>query len=182
MKRIAMLFLVVVMLLSCAGCTDDCFGHETYTKAEEYHKIFELSEMRFDEEGFELFPETVDDLSVTDFYCEWELSFVGSAKVEIALSVYYDENGFNDEITRLKSVGDSKVVYDTENFKYNAYVSMLGYYNTSYYALVDEENNAIHYVMLQLIDAEDIDISKNYLPDDYVELGDVKNISYTIYE
>ena len=182
MKKIIALLLLPFMLLTCIGCSDDAFGHQTYTEPEHYHKIFELTEIRYSEDAFELFPETVDTLSVEDFYCEWELGIVGSAKAEISLSVTYSHADFKTELSRLKSLSDGKLIFDTENFNYDAYVSVLGYMNTSYYALIDNERSTIHYILLQLINTDDIDINKEFLPFGYSELGEVKDISYNIYE
>lgn len=182
MKKIFSLLLSILIVLSFSGCADDSFGHKTYTKIEDYNKIFDLTEIRFDENAFELFPEKVDDLEVSDFYCEWELGFIGSAKVEILLSVNYEQVDFDNEILRLKSLGNGKINYDKVNFKYPAYVSVLGYLNTNYYAIIDEANCSVNYVMLQLINAEDININKDFLPNGYDEFGAVKNISYNIYE
>lgn len=182
MKKVLSIILCLFMTLLLVACADDSFGHETYTKTKDYDKIFDLTEIRFDESAFELFPQNVDDLQVVDFYCEWELGIVGSAKVELLLSVNYQQVDFDNEISRIKALGNGNINYDDTNFKFPAYVSMLGYMNTNYYALIDEANTTIHYVLLQLIYEEDIDINKDFLPDNYVELGEVKDISYNIYE
>lgn len=181
-KPLSLFLCLLILILLPKACADDSFGHETYTKFDDYNKIFELTELRYDEEAFELFPQNIEGLEVDDFYCEWELGFVGSAKVEMLLSVNYQQSDFDDEISRIKAVGNGKINYDTVNFKFPAYVSVLGYLNTNWYALVDETNTTIHYVLLQLINKDDIDINKDFLPNNYEELGDVKNVSYNIYE
>ena len=81
-----------------------------------------------------------------ELYCEWELGVVGSSKTEICLSVNYTDADYKIEIDRLKSLADNKIVYDVKNFKYPAYVTILGFKNTNYYALVDEQNKTIHYL------------------------------------
>ena len=182
MKRVLSILLVLWIFLFVSGCADDSFGHETYTEADDYHKIFELTEIRYDESAFELFPENVDDFEIADFYCEWELGSVGSAKVEILLSVHYQQTDFDNEISRIKALGNGNIHYDTVNFNFPAYVSVLGYMNTNYYALVDETNQTVHYVLLQLIREDDIDIHKAFLPKDYQESGTVNGVCYNIYE
>jgi len=182
LKKVLSLILSLFMALLLVACADDSFGHETYTKTKDYHKIFDLTEIRYNESAFELFPQKVDGLQVDDFYCEWELGIVGSAKVEILLSVNYQQVDFDNEISRIKALGNGSINYDDANFIFPAYVSVLGYMNTNYYALIDEANTTIHYVLLQLINDEDIDINKNFLPNNYAELGKVEGISYNIYE
>ena len=182
MKKRLSFILSLFMVLLLVACADDSFGHETYTKTKDYDKIFDLTEIRYDESAFELFPQNVDDLQVADFYCEWELGVVGSAKVEMILSIHYQQMDFDNEISRIKALGNGSIKYDDTNFKFPAYVSVLGYMNTNYYALVDETNTTIHYVLLQLINDEDIDINQDFLPNNYGELGEIEDISYNIYE
>lgn len=181
MKKAISIMLCFVLFFAFAGCAGDAFGHEIYTTAEEYSKIFELLEIRFDYCAMELFPKSIDGLTVTDFYCEWELGVVGSATAEILLSVEYAEADFNAEINRIKSLADGKIIYDTENFEYPAYVSILGYDATSYYALVDAQANTVHYVLLQIIGKEKMNIVSGYLPYGYHDLGDVEGLSYNVY-
>ncbi len=182
MKKVFSVILSLFMALLLVACADDSFGHEIYTKTRDYDKIFDLTEIRYNASAFELFPQNVDGLQVADFYCEWELGFIGSAKVEILLSVNYQQVDFDNEISRIKALGNGRINYDDRNFKFPAYVSVLGYMNTNYYALIDENNTMIHYVLLQLINDEDIDINQDFLPNNYGELGEVEDISYNIYE
>lgn len=182
MKRVVPFMLCVVVLFALFVCAGDAFGHETFTSTDAYPKIFELTELRFKEDAFELFPKEVEYLEVQDFYCEWELGIVGSAKAEIALSVNYTAATFADEVERLKGLANGKAIYDEETFQYPAYVTVLGYKNTSYYALVDAQEHMIHYVLLQIIDVADIDINKEFLPRGYGESGEVQNVSYNMYE
>lgn len=182
MKKTISVILCFLLLFGFAGCTGDEFGHEIYTTAEDYSKIFELTEIRFNHCAMELFPQNIDGFAVTDFYCEWKLGIVGSATAEILLSVEYTEAEFNAETDRLKSLADGKIIYDTENFEYPAYVSILGYDATSYYALVDAQANTVHYVLLQIIGKEKLNIDSGYLPHGYHDLGDVASLSYNVYE
>ena len=181
MKKLMTLGLCVLMILSLTACYGDLFGHERYENTDDYPKIFDLSEIRYNEVAFELFPEIDDHLAVEAFYCEWELGIVGSAKVEILLTVSYPQAEFENELSRIKALGDGGIVYDTERFELPAYISMLGYMNTNYYALVDETNRTVHYVLLQLINVEDIDIPQEFIPDGYGELGHVQNGNFSIY-
>lgn len=183
MKRFSALLITLVLIALLTACAPDSFGHEIYTDVKDYQKIFELQEMRtYDGELEDLFPESVDNLEVKDFYCEWELGIVGSADVEIHLAVEYPDDELKTETQRLESLADGKLIYDTENFSYPAYVSVLGYMNTSIYALVDEDSSTVHYVFLQLLNEERIDMDKELLPKGYSGFGDVQGTTYNVYE
>lgn len=182
MKKLILLILCVILgagLVYLIGFGS--FGHEIYSDPADYGKIFDLTEIRFTE-GFELFPEDITDLDVQDFYCEWELGIVGSATAEIHLAVSYGEEDFAEEILRLESVGGGDIRMDTENFYCPAYVAVMGYYGTSWYALADEDSMTVHYVLLQIIDKMRIDIDKSLIPHGYYGAGDVMGASYCIYE
>lgn len=178
MKR--MVFISLILLVSIAfGSCSGMFGYEKYTDINDYPKVFELPEIRC-MEALELFPETVDSLDVKEFYFEWKLGIIGSADVQFILSVEYNDTDLDEEISRIQSLANGKAKYDTESFEYNAYVLVLGYHNTSYYALVD--GNTIHYVLLQLLNKSDIDFNSDFLPKGYSDFGDVIGVSYNAYE
>lgn len=172
---LVLMLIIAIMFCSCAGV----FGHEKYSDIKDYSKIFDLSEIRYSE-ALEMFPKDVDSLDIKKFYFEWNLGAVGSAEVQFLLSVTYDDVNLQEELSRIQSLANGNIVYDTESFKYDAYVLMLGYNNTSYYALVDD--NTIHYMLLQIVDAEDINFSATLLPKGYDGLGEIKDISYNVYE
>ena len=178
MKKLILISMILVLSIVFCGCSG-FFGYEKYTEINDYQKIFDLSEIRY-KEALELFPDEIETLDIQDFYFEWKLGVVGSADVQFLLSVMYGDLQLQEEIARIKSLADGTVVYDTENFAYEAYVLLLGYYNTSYYALID--GNTVHYVLLQLMEQKDIDIDADLLPLGYEGFGDVKNTSYSVYE
>ena len=143
-----------------------------------FSKIFDLTEIRYKEDAIVIFPRNIEGLNVQNFYFEWDLGFVGSASVEFLLSVKYDEVQLQEELTRLRSLADGKIIHDTQNFAFEAYVLVLGYNATNYYALID--GNIVHYVLLQIVATDDIDIDKNFLPKGYEEFGSVKGVSFNI--
>ncbi len=181
MRKFLSLSVTLVMLFSLIGCKGSIFGYECYTAAEEYEKIFELTELRYAESAFELFPKDISDITVENFYCEWELGIVGSAVAEICLSASYTKEEFDEEILRLKLLANGNIVYNDETFAYPAYVLVLGYYNTSWYALVDEENLRVNYVLLQLVTESEIDIDNSLVPKGYSEHGDVEGFEFNSY-
>ena len=176
MKKTTFIIILLILSIAFSGCKH-MFGYEEYTDIKDYSKIFELTEIRY-KEAMVIFPRNVEELNVQNFYFEWDLGPVGSASVEFLLSVKYDEAQLQEEITRLRSLADGKIVYDTQNFAYDAYVLVLGYNSTNYYALID--GNTVHYILLQIIYAKDIVFDRNLLPKGYQELGDVKGISYSL--
>ncbi len=181
-KLIAILSIVAVLLGAFAGCAPDSFGHETYTDVADYYKIFELTELREKIEIQELFPEDISDLDVQDFYSEWELGFVGSADYELYLSIQYSDEEFNAEIDRIKDLYHGCILYDTEHFHYPAYALVVGYLNTSVYALVDESNGIIHYVCVQLMSDDRLDIPDDLMPIGYHDFGEVEGIEFHVTE
>ena len=176
MKKTSLILILLVLSIAFSGC-EHIFGYEQYTDIKDYSKIFELTEIRY-KDAMMIFPRNVEELNVQNFYFEWELSLVGSASVEFLLSVEYDEIQLQEELSRLRSLADGKIVYDTQNFAYDAYVLVLGYNATNYYALID--GNTVHYILLQIIHAKDIVFDRNLLPKGYHELGHVKGISYSL--
>ena len=181
MKRCLTIVLAIIMLVTATGCGYDIFGHETYTDVKDYATAFELPEIRFYDARDEMFPKDISTLDVEKFYFEWELGIVGSADVETLLSVKYEENAFAEEVSRLQLLADENVMYDETRFSLPAYVTVLGELNTSVYALVDANNLKIHYIHLQLIDQGRIDISKEFLPDEYFGFGDILGTSFDAY-
>lgn len=182
MKKIIALALAVLSVVGLCACAYDYRGHEVYDSMINYDDAFELEGIRYVEYARELFPDDTEDFKVEDFYFEWELGMIGDADVEMCLSVNYGAEYYEEEIERLKEIGEGDVKYDAESFKYPAYVSVLGYDGASWYALLDAENFTVHYVLLQLMDEDRIDISKEFLPKEYYDFGYVKGQSYNIYE
>ena len=174
MKKTSLILILLILSIAFSGC-EHIFGYEQYTDIKDYSKIFELTEIRY-KDAMMIFPRNVEELNVQNFYFEWELSLVGSASVEFLLSVEYDEIQLQEELTRLSSLADGKIIHDIRNFAFEAYVLVLGYNATNYYALID--GNTVHYVLLQIVSADEIDFDKNLLPKSYIGLGDVECESY----
>ncbi len=175
MKKTSFIIILLVLSILFSGC-EHMFGYEEYTDIKDYSKIFELTEIRYKENAMVIFPRNVEELNVQNFYFEWDLGFVGSASVEFLLSVKYDEVQLQEELARLRSLADGKIIHDTQNFAFEAYVLVLGYNSTNYYALID--GNTVHYVLLQIVSIDEIDFDKNLLPKSYKGYGEVECESY----
>lgn len=177
MKKWYLILLVVFILFS--GCSD-VYERVVFTDIEDYEKIWELPERRAVSK-LEIFPKKIEKTDVSFFYCDCSTYFPVGTGYEILLSVNYDETNFYEEITRLASISKQrKIKYDINTFIFPAYVATLGYDCCNEYALVDENDFTIHYLYLQLISEENIEINADYLPEKY-DFGDVNGSCYTIY-
>ena len=181
MKRILLLLQVFLILLCFVGC-DDVYERTTYTDVKDYKKIWGLSERRSGGKyQCDIFPKDVSNLNVKELYCDHTVYLPLGTGFEVLLSIEYDEQLFTQEINRISNLSkENSVVYDTYNFVFPAYVAMLGYHNCNEYALVDEKNLTIHYIYLQLVHKEDLEINTEYLPPDF-DFGDVEGYNFSIY-
>ena len=203
------MMIAFVMVISLSSCN---YSHDLYDDISDYHKCFDCAEylgtsgvylilprienehwddilqdafvqFGYDPKNNNVIPPNIGNLNVIDFFCEETTWFVGSTNIEFMLSIKYDQASFNNEINRLSAiVGKEKIVYDTQNFIYPAYVSILGHHKTNQYVLIDEENSTLHYIYLQFCLKEDLKkIPEDFLPFGYYEGGIVKDISYSIF-
>ena len=109
----------------------------------------------------------------------------------IFLSATYEDDEFQKEIERLSKISctvfetnheDSdyhigNIIYDTENYNFPAYVTSDGYSSVYEYALIDNENKRIIYVLLShpdIANDESGTIQTEYLKKD-VNAYDLKN-------
>ena len=132
-------------------------------------KLIESQDVR---SGLKIFPTEVNKDKVKEFkyYSEDDL-FVGSYLYYLVVD--YDKDEFNAEVERIKSVNQpfrdivKNIFFAKTGFKYPAYITIWDGNGTYEYALVDEENTTIAYVLNQLFDWKDTDIAEEYLPKDY---------------
>lgn len=177
MKKIFIILLVISLMLT--GCSD-VYERIVYDDVEEYDLIWDLPEKRIVD--LKLFPKNIDDYNVTDFYCDYTVYFPVGTGYEVLLSVKFDENTYQDEIRRISNLTEiKKVQYDTNNFILPAYVSTIGYLSSNEYVLVDKENYTLHYLYLQLVDKEEMEINTDFLPKGY-DYGNVEGYSFSIYD
>lgn len=188
-RFLALIFIVVLILSTICGCK----YVEKFTDPRDYSDIFHLagrvvsSEMyhMIDEETRHndftslLFPDTITGLDIESYYCIYDYS----ERFEILLSVCYSPEDYISETQRLSAIKhNGKILYTTKHFSYPAYVTALGYNNEcSEYALLDEERHCIHYVYLQALRVEDIQMPIEYLPYSYSEYGRVEGMNFTVY-
>ena len=148
---VTVFILAAAVLLSACGYTvvdTDRIGDFEATFDRAYNET--VLDTARDGESFDMKPTTSESGGEIVGYsakCIEELPLGES--VQILLSVKYDDEAFAKETERISQLSSSKpVLYDTEHFKYPAYVSTVGYLNVCEYVLVDEENLTLHYVVL----------------------------------
>ena len=71
MKKTTFIIILLILSIAFSGCKH-MFGYEEYTDTEDYSKIFELPEIR-SRAALALFPQSIENLNVQEFYFEWKL-------------------------------------------------------------------------------------------------------------
>ncbi len=165
MKKCITLFLAITMCF-LSGCA--YIAHkEYYRKIEDYQEILELPGywQSYDEE-FPIFPERIDDLSVSKIYCRYDQLYPLGETIQIFLQIQYDDNSFDAELERIaeNSVKNDK---DFTNDQFFAYTVHLGEDDCWEYALVDETQKNVYYIFIYDVPEKEIEINKSFLPNNY---------------
>ena len=183
MKKICAFILILTLIFALCSC-DGIYEEVTLTNTSEYYRFIENEEFFECRSELLMFPKSIENSKIIDFYCNWQAFSLIGCGFEVLLDVQYDENSFNKEISRIKKIEcETKVQYDTNNFNKPAYVSMLGYHFSNEYALIDKDLYRITYIYTQLHSEEDFKkISSSLLPKTYYDYGSVENYSFSIYD
>lgn len=121
------------------------------------------------------FPTKIPNSGQVDDYYYYQRDTLFDPTCQIFLEYSLSEEDFEAEVSRLSKITVrfenerykdivNKIVYDTEHFRYPAYVTI---YNNNYcyeYALLNKEENKIICVFTQFIKTNDITFDKKYLP------------------
>lgn len=178
MKKLLIFVFTLSMVFCLSSCLMPCEGAEHYDDAMSY--FFEHNHMI-------VFPPTLENAQEVVEFHYYEYEHKGRKKAfEFYLSVIFDEENFEKEINRLKSLfagngnsyGKVPIYFDTKHFNYPAYLTIYNkkpytYENKIYeqhkfeYALVDYECKNVIYVSLDHVLYEDVSFDKKYLPKDY---------------
>lgn len=169
MKKYILICLAMIMCF-LSGCGYPAY--KTYYKeTADYGEIWELTGFRHGyEDKSPLFPDKIDDLNVTSFQCRYDEQLPLGEGVQILLTVNYNDDSFQTELTRIADTA----LENTENFTdsgLTAYVVRLGEDDCWEYALIDEDEKTVHYIFLYSLPAKEIELEKNFLPDNYVDYG-----------
>lgn len=158
-------------------------GIGSYNKAE----IVEKFRADLDSSLF-LFPDDSDKALSAEFVSATRTGLFDTDGYFI-LTAYYDEEQMASEIERLSNVtctvsdhhGNSvtnQVVYDADMYNYPAYIASDGYDYMYEYALIDEADSRIIYVLLSFPEIDRLDAYRDYLKKDLsgYEYGDDVNV------
>lgn len=149
------------------------FKKEDHTNIDEYssnlEKLIESKDVR---SGLKIFPAEINKEKVKDFkYYSTDGLFIGDYLYYLVVD--YDKDEFDAEVERIKNVNQpfrdivKNIFFAKTGFKYPAYITIWDGNGTYEYAVVDEENTTIAYVLNQLYDWKDTGIAEDYLPKDY---------------
>lgn len=171
MKKIYLSLLIVVIFL-LSGCSYISYK-DYYTNPADYEKISLLSGFGYESgEVLEIFPKTIDDLNVENFFCRYDQQLPLGEGIQLILQVNYDKESYKKEIDRIKSITYACDDYFCESdLSFNAkYLCNDG---ISEYAAFDELNFSIYYIYLQYIPKNEIEFEHRFLPDDYSGYGEL---------
>ena len=167
--------LVVTALLGVL-CFDYAKPMNRTEGIENYDKAYLEEEFSGDMTShFFLFPDDLRDVEDAEFWYEYKTGLLDTDGSFFLTAVYSDDN-FADEIERISeitcTVNDGNedvtqsVIYDEEMYNYPAYIAIDGYTHNYEYALIDEDNNRIIYVLLGYPDYDDLSEYSDYLKTD----------------
>lgn len=134
---------------------------------------------------FFLFPDDLDKTEDANFWYEYKTGLLDTDG-SFFLTADYSEEEFANEIKRISEVTctvnddvedhTQAVRYDEQMYNYPAYIAIDGYTHNYEYALIDEDNGRIIYVLLGYPDYKELSKYKDYLKVDPTEY-DIKGSS-----
>lgn len=181
---VAMIAVIFVFTKSMVGdvdvSTDDIADYGQWDLSDEYTKL-------------SIFPAEVPASATEVSYRYKYQSGYNRPMCQIYLECKLPQAEFDAEVERLRAIsytttaGETNLVqYDTENFSYPAYVTMLGYDFAYEYALVMEQTQTIAYIFTMNTLENDVKFDESYLPEDF--MADFDNFEvdaldrFTMYE
>lgn len=180
---IAIVFIVLIIFIFYKGLNyadSGLFEQKTVTDIAYYDEMWDNPEKHEDYNKSILFPKSVENLKVTDFLFVYNVHlFITEWQIELV--VKYDEDYFENEVERIKSVCKGSPVYgETEYFDKPAYASMWDYDSCYEYAIVDEKNSEIVYIYFQYVyvDLYEFKIEEKYIPKGYRNTSDTSEPNY----
>ena len=124
---------------------------------------------------FFLFPDDLGNSEEADFVYEYKTTLLDTDGWFFLTAEYSDE-AFEAEIERLSEVtctldhndihSVKSVIYDEDMYNYPAYIAIDGYCHTYEYALIDEAENRVIYVLLGYPDPDELSEYSDYLKSD----------------
>lgn len=139
-----------------------------------------------------IFPVKLPDSAQIESYYYYQLNRIFDPTCQIYLEYSLSKSDFDAEIARLARISEkyehnnykdivNNIVYDTEHFKYPAYVTIFNNNHCYEYALFNEKEKKIICVFTQFSKEKDIKFNKEYLPVDFGDNNTIKgfNIYYS---
>lgn len=164
------LFILAIAVLDYSKPMDRIEGIENYDKS--YLEEEFSGDMT---SHFFLFPDDLKDAEDAEFWYEYKTGLFDTDGSFFLSAVYSDED-FADEIERISeitcTVNDGveditqTVIYDEDMYNYPAYIAIDGYTHNYEYALIDEDDNRIVYVLLGYPDYDELSEYSDYLKSD----------------
>lgn len=133
----------------------------------------------------EIFPQNIQTSVIKDYYYNYQ-DTIFDPTCQIYLSCTYDDSKYEAELQRLSRISRTykvktqNIMYDTENYKYPAYVTIDADNHCYEYALIPGDNQII-YIFLEFIRKENIKFDLQYLPQNYENENTDKRRGNSIY-
>lgn len=178
------LFSIIILIglsISLSGCS-----YKTYFDENNYSEVWECSGFNprlYDlYETSSLFPESIDELNVEKFYARYDEQLPLGEGFQILLSVKYENKSeFNMETERIASVStECSEQFENLDFNFSAYGTILGWEDSMEYAVINKDDQVIHYVYVQCTEKQEIEFEHDLLPINYPELGDGEINTYNL--
>ena len=143
---------------------------------ENYDKNYLIGEFSADmTSNFFLFPDDLSNTEDADFRYEYKVGLLDT-DASFFLTATYSDEAFEAEVERISgitcTVNDGNedhtqaVIYDEDMYRYPAYIAIDGYCHTYEYALLDEANDRIIYVLTSYPDPEHLKEYGDFLKKD----------------
>lgn len=176
-----LLIVISFFLYKCIAYADsDLFEHKTIVDISYYDQMWDNPEKYEGDNESILFPKSVESLDVTDYLFVYNVHLL-KTEWQVALVVKYDEDNFEKELERIKTVCKNSPVYgETEYFDKPTYASIWDYGTSYEYAIVDEKNSEIAYIYFQHVytDTYEFKIKEEYIPVKYRDMIDSDEINH----
>ena len=143
---------------------------------DKYDKQYLIEEFSGDMTShFFLFPDDLSNTEDADFRYEYKVGLLDT-DASFFLTATYSDEAFEAEVERISgitcTVNDGNedhtqaVIYDEDMYRYPAYIAIDGYCHTYEYALIDEANNRVIYVLTSYPDPEHLKEYSDFLKND----------------
>lgn len=135
--------------------------------------------------SLDIFPQNISSSMIEDYHYSYQDTLFDPTS-QIYLSCSYDTETYEAEIGRLSKIEKSykgrtqRVIYDTDNYNYPAYVTIDANNHCYEYALLIGDNKIV-YIFLQFMKLNDIAFNLEYLPEKYENTVTDKKKGYSIY-